>query len=121
MELKVPKVQLPKINPIDAFLGAVKTTADTATKGASLLDQCVQVKDAVLNANIDEKFERFTDKKKFDEAKKAGRKDIVYLPGPEEKDFTQAKAYLIYGFKLLAGCFAAGAAKLAKKKEEAAK
>lgn len=116
MELKLPKWEMPKVDLKNGFAAAVKGVSDTATKTVGLLDDIVEIKNAVLNANVDEHFKKFTDKKAFEEAKAKGEKNIAYLPDFAEKDFTQGIGCIVYGCKLLMGCCMAGAAKMAAKK-----
>lgn len=106
------KFQMP--NLISSFTGAVKTVSDGATKGLNIVEQAVRIKNAILNANVDEKFTQYSNREEYEAAKKAGKKDILYIPDRSEKDFRQANALAVAAFKLYFGIFNAAAAEFHK-------
>lgn len=106
--MELPKLKMP--NLIEKFTGAVKSVSDTATKGVSIVDQAVRIKNAIVNANVDETFTQYSNREDYEAAKKEGKKDILYIPDRSEKDLKQANALLVVAIKLYFGIIQAAAA-----------
>lgn len=99
-----------KVN-LMSIIGKFKEMAGAINTGKKIFEEIGQIRDAVANHNSDQAFKVAKTEEEYKNML-TQKQQVIFLPGPEQKDIIQIKAYTVAAWKLSVNLVQAAAAKL---------